>query len=326
MATTEAPLEKKYVKTKIANLNASLMLAEDASEREDEIVRHIKRVESDPVFQLDPEFPPGLEWFNSGPLSFQRELRGKIVILDFFTYCCINCMHILPDLAKLEEKYSDREGVVVVGVHSAKFRNEKVSDNIQNAIMRYSISHPVVNDKDIVLWERLGVVCWPTLVIIGPNCQLLHCIIGEGHSDDLMSFMDAAVQYYKDSGKLSRDPVSISLATERLRASVLKFPGKVCTDVTGERLYVSDSAHNQILVVNKETGELISDVLIEGWGVEGEKMGRAEKGGGTEVISDNSVCGVLGTGVCFCSDIYLAVYNEPIHLWLMVTQITTYSR
>ena len=279
--TTEAPLEKKYVKTKIANLNASLQLAEDTTEKQDEIVRHIKAVENDPVFQLDPEFPSGLEWFNSGPLSFQKELQGKIVVLDFFTYCCINCMHILPDLAKLEEKYSDKEGVVVVGVHSAKFNNEKVSDNIRNAIMRYGISHPVVNDKEIVLWERLGVVCWPTLVIIGPNCQLLHCIIGEGHFDDLMSFMDAAVQYYKDGGKLSGDSIGISPASASLRTSVLKFPGKICTDVRGAWLFVSDSAHNQILEVDRKTGDLIKHVDERGGvrggvrrGVRGKSEGR----------------------------------------------------
>ena len=266
---TAALLEKKYVKAKIASLKASLQLAENATEKHDEIVRHIKAVENDPVFQLDPEFPSGLEWFNSGPLSFQRELKGKIVVLDFFTYCCINCMHILPDLAKLEERYSDKEGVVVVGVHSAKFNNEKVSDNIQNAIMRYGISHPVVNDKEIVLWERLGVICWPTLVIIGPNCQLLHCIIGEGHFDELMSFMDAAVQYYKDGGKLNSDSIGIFPAGASLGASVLKFPGKICTDVTGAWLFVSDSAHNQILEVDRKTGDLIEQCRegrrSEGW-------------------------------------------------------------
>ena len=266
---TAAPLEKKYVKAKIANLKASLQLAENATEKHDEIVRHIKAVENDPVFQLDPEFPSGLEWFNSGPLSFQRELKGKIVVLDFFTYCCINCMHILPDLAKLEEEYSDKEGVVVIGVHSAKFNNEKVSDNIRNAIMRYGISHPVVNDKEIVLWERLGVICWPTLVIIGPNCQLLYCIIGEGHFDELMSFMDAAVQYYKDGRKLSGDSIGIFPAGASLGASVLKFPGKICTDVTGAWLFVSDSAHNQILEVDRKTGDLIEQCRegrrSEGW-------------------------------------------------------------
>ena len=72
------------------------------------------------------EFPSGKEWFNSRPLSFAKELRGKIVVLDFWTYCCINCIHILPELAALEAKYAGFP-VAFVGVHSAKFANEKVS-------------------------------------------------------------------------------------------------------------------------------------------------------------------------------------------------------
>lgn len=137
MAGSFPPLERKYVKTKIANLNAAILVADAPSTKLDEITRHIKSVENDPQFQLDPEFPAGLEWINSSPLWFSRQLRGKLVVLDFFTYCCINCMHILPDLEKLEERYpADTGGVIVVGVHSAKFGNEKVSDNIRKAIER----------------------------------------------------------------------------------------------------------------------------------------------------------------------------------------------
>src|SRR5678810_1179159 len=70
-----------------------------------------------------PEFPGALQWFNiDRPLSL-KELRGKVVLLDFWTYCCINCMHVIPDLKKLEAKYSKE--LVVIGVHSAKFENEK---------------------------------------------------------------------------------------------------------------------------------------------------------------------------------------------------------
>ena len=249
-----APLENKYVKTKIANLNAAILTSEDGAERQAEIEKHIKAVENDPVFQIDPEFPPGLEWFNSGALSFERELRGKIVVLDFFTYCCINCMHVLPDLTKLEQRYSDREGVVVIGVHSAKFLNEKLSHNIRSAVSRYGITHPVANDRDIVLWERLGVVCWPTLVIIGPDRQLLYYIIGEGHGAELMAFVDVAVQYYRSSGRLSRDPVGISLEGSPAGTSLLRYPGKVCLDGGGETLFVADTSNNRILAVARATG------------------------------------------------------------------------
>ena len=127
-------LEKKYVKSKIATLNDSLR---GESPSTADIIQHIAAVENDPEFQLDPEFPPSLDWFNTiSPLSFSNQLQGKIVVLDFFTYCCVNCMHILGDLATLESRHPVEEGVAVIGVHSAKFGNEKVSDNIRNAIDR----------------------------------------------------------------------------------------------------------------------------------------------------------------------------------------------
>ena len=91
-----------------------------------------------------PDFPEGLQWLNSErPISI-RQLRGKIVLLDFWTYCCINCMHIIPQLKKLEKKYPAE--LVVIGVHTAKFTTEKETDNIRQAILRYEIEHPVVND------------------------------------------------------------------------------------------------------------------------------------------------------------------------------------
>ena len=138
MAGSIPPLERKYVKTKVSNLNGAMMAAESQAEKQEEVTRHIQAVEDDPQFQLDPEFPTDLDWFNTpSPLSFSQQLRGKLVVLDFFTYCCINCMHILPDLERLEETYpADSGGVVVIGVHSAKFGNEKVSENIRRAIER----------------------------------------------------------------------------------------------------------------------------------------------------------------------------------------------
>jgi thiol-disulfide isomerase/thioredoxin len=106
-----------------------------------------------------PEFPLGLDWLNTaGPLRL-HELRGKFVLLDFWTYCCINCMHILPELKKLERAYPDQ--LVVIGVHSAKFATERESDNIREAILRYEIEHPVVNDLHMAIWSLYSVTSWP---------------------------------------------------------------------------------------------------------------------------------------------------------------------
>src|SRR5713226_711729 len=97
-----------------------------------------------------PELEGGIGWLNTaGPIRL-KDLRGKIVVLDFWTFCCINCIHTLPDLAKLEKKYANE--LVIIGVHSPKFENEKNTESVRKAILRYQITHPVVNDADQKIW------------------------------------------------------------------------------------------------------------------------------------------------------------------------------
>lgn len=124
-----------------------------------------------------------LLWINtSEPLSLRGNLQGKVVVLDFWTYCCINCLHILPDLHDLEKKFPDNDGLAVIGVHSAKFPNEKVSSNIENAVKRYGITHPVVNDSEALMWNEMGIQCWPTIVVVGPDGRILQTFIGKINS------------------------------------------------------------------------------------------------------------------------------------------------
>src|SRR5262245_20713949 len=102
-----------------------------------------------------PPLDGGSDWLNTaGPLDL-KDLRGKFVILDFWTYCCINCMHILPELKKLERQFP--KNLVVIGVHSAKFATEKDTDNIRGAMLRYEVEHPVINDADHSLWNTYGI-------------------------------------------------------------------------------------------------------------------------------------------------------------------------
>lgn len=168
----------------------------------------------------------GLDWLNTTlPLSFKDNLRGKIVVLDFFTYCCANCMHILPDLEALEDLYSVSDGITVVGIHSAKFQNEKVSANILSAVLRYNINHPVVNDCAQTLWTQLQITCWPTLVIVGPSGQLLYQIVGEGHRKKLLQFVGLAREHYSSRGEISAHKLPLKIVS--LPDSQLAFPGKV---------------------------------------------------------------------------------------------------
>ncbi len=125
-----------------------------------------------------PDLDGGTEWLNTtGPISM-KELRGKIVLLDFWTYCCINCMHILPDLKYLEQKYPNQ--LVVIGVHHPKFDNEHDTDNIREAILRYEIEHPVVNDSSGKIGQAFNFSSWPTLVLIDPEGKYVGHQPGEG--------------------------------------------------------------------------------------------------------------------------------------------------
>ena len=182
-------------------LIAKLKSASSNEERDEAIFSHIEWMESKDNVDI-PDFDSNLEWLNcTGPLSFEHQLRGKLCVLDFFTYCCINCMHILPDLEALEHLYSEKDGLVILGVHSAKFENEKSSTNILSAVLRYDIRHPVVNDSEAKLWHTLSVQCWPTLVVVSPEGKILLSLVGEGHRDTLIQFVGSALKFYKQKGR-----------------------------------------------------------------------------------------------------------------------------
>jgi DNA-binding beta-propeller fold protein YncE len=190
-------------------------------------------------------FPEGLEWINTaGPLQL-ADLRGKFVLLDFWTYCCINCMHVLPELKKLEAAYRDE--LVVVGVHSAKFEEEKDTRNIAQAVLRYEIEHPVVNDHQMRIWDRFGVQAWPTLVLIDPQGYAVWAKSGESTFEELDAVLKAAIPPYRSAGLLERGPAAFRLEADKAVVTPLRFPGKVLADEEGGRLFVADSNHNRIV-------------------------------------------------------------------------------
>lgn len=264
-----ATLQQPFIQKTITDLSAVLRGQESTDKKEEAIVNHLTNIhKEEKKFKLDINFPAGQQWFNiATPLSLTSHLKGKITILDFFTYCCINCIHILPDLHKIEQRFHD-DGLVIVGVHSPKFPNEKESLNLLNAILRYDITHPVVNDVNIELWDALKISCWPTLVIIGPDLQLLYYIIGEGHYLELEQFLQNAIQYYKSCNLLSDVPVGVALEKNKCPSSALSFPGKLTAK--SDVLYISDSSNHRILAIAMNTG-LVKQVY--GSGIPGRKDG-----------------------------------------------------
>ena len=214
-----------------------------------------------------PGFEGGAEWLNVGGEITLKDVRGKIVLLDFWTYCCINCMHVLPDLAYLEKKYPNE--LVVIGVHSAKFDNEKDSANIRDAILRYEIEHPVINDNEMTVWRKFNVRAWPTLVLIDPEGQYCGYVSGEGNRELLETVIDKLIAYHRAKKTLDETPIKFHLEKEKAEPTPLRFPGKLLADEAGGRLFISDSNHNRIVITNLAGKQL--DVI--GSGVIGRKDG-----------------------------------------------------
>lgn len=209
-------------------------------------------------FQLPADaLAGGVDWINTGGPLDLKGLKGKFVLLDFWTYCCINCMHILPELKKLEAQYPNQ--LVVIGVHSAKFETEEDTKNITDAVMRYEIAHPVVNDAKHTIWNRFGVESWPTAILIDPEGNAVYGTRGEFKADGFGAVIESALAYYRKKGTLDETPLRFDLAAHRAQPTPLRFPGKVLADEASNRLFIADSSHNRI-VVAKLDGRLL-DVI-----------------------------------------------------------------
>jgi len=202
------------------------------------------------------ELPDGLPWINtSKPLTF-GSLRGRFVLLDFWTYGCINCMHLIPALQKLEATYPTQ--LLVIGVHSPKFENEQDLAKVREAVARYDLTHPIVNDVGFVIWKRFGVSVWPTLLLIDPEGYLVWAGRGEQTFEQLDRVLKPAVAYYRSKGLLDERPLPIDRPAPPA-ATPLRYPGKVLADAESGRLFVADSNHHRIVIATLE-GKLVETV------------------------------------------------------------------
>jgi thiol-disulfide isomerase/thioredoxin/sugar lactone lactonase YvrE len=216
-----------------------------------------------------PEFPRGADWLNVDPPLTMAALRGKIVLLDFWTFCCINCMHVIPELKRLEERYPLE--LVVVGVHSAKFANEKTTEQVRQSVLRYEVVHPVVNDTKFILWNAYGVRAWPTLALVDPEGHVVLQTSGEGQGPLLDAAIQWLIQHHEPRGTLDRRAVSLRPETLDVQDSALRFPGKIL--VNNQRLFIADSNHHQIAIADL-AGQIIERV---GRGTAGARDGPFEE-------------------------------------------------
>jgi thiol-disulfide isomerase/thioredoxin len=195
----------------------------------------------------------GRGWLNTGGRDLTlADLRGKVVILDFWTFCCINCLHVLDELRPLEEKYGD--ALVVIGVHSPKFEHERDPAALAAAVERYGVHHPVVDDGDMHLWQQYAAKAWPTLAVIDPTGYLVASMAGEGHAEGLSRLLDELIAKHGADGTLRRGdgPYVPSAAPDTL----LRFPGKAIELPSGN-LLVSDSARHSLVELTADGETLV---------------------------------------------------------------------
>ncbi|GAB1688274.1 NHL domain-containing thioredoxin family protein [Krasilnikovia sp. M28-CT-15] len=185
----------------------------------------------------------GRAWLNTGGEALSLEsLRGRCVVLDFWTFCCINCLHVLDELRPLEERYGD--ALVVIGVHSPKFEHERDPQALAAAVERYGVSHPVLDDADMEMWQQYAARAWPTLAVIDPAGYLVASMAGEGHAEGLSRLLDELIAEHEAAGTLRRGdgPYVPPPAPD----TTLRFPGKAIELPSGH-LLVSDSARHSLV-------------------------------------------------------------------------------
>ena len=185
-------------------------------------------------------------WLNTERPLIADDLKGRIILVDFWTYCCINCIHIMPDLAALEEQFGDK--LTVIGVHSAKFNNEKDTENIRQAIIRYNLHHAVVNDANFRIWRSFGVRSWPTLVLINPNGEVERAYSGEGNKKAIERDVTALIEKYKDT--IVTAPLPYAWEKNKQAPSIVSYPGKITPALDRNLFFISDSNNNRIVGFN----------------------------------------------------------------------------
>ncbi|MFJ3226160.1 thioredoxin-like domain-containing protein [Streptomyces sp. NPDC086783] len=230
-------------------------------------------------------------WLNTGDKQYSlADLRGRVVVLDFWTFCCINCLHVLDELRELEEKH--RDTVVVIGVHSPKFVHEAEHEAVVDAVERYGVEHPVLDDPELATWKQYAVRAWPTLVVIDPEGYVVAQHAGEGHAHAIERLVEELEAEHAAKGTLRRGDGPY-VAPEPV-AGDLRFPGKALVLPSGN-LLVSDTTRHQLVELEPD-GETV--VRRIGSGVRGLTDG----GPGTAAFNEPQGLALLDDGAVVVAD------------------------
>ncbi|QWB24383.1 MULTISPECIES: NHL domain-containing thioredoxin family protein [Streptomyces] len=230
-------------------------------------------------------------WINTGDKELSlAEFRGRIIIVDFWTFCCVNCLHVLDELRELEEKH--RDTVVVIGVHSPKFVHEAEHQAVVDAVERYGVEHPVLDDPELATWKQYAVRAWPTLVVIDPEGYVVAQHAGEGHVHAIERLVEELETEHAVKGTLRRgDGPYVAPEPE---PTALRFPGKAVPLPSGNFL-VSDTTRHQ-LVELAEDGESVVRRIGSG------ARGFADGGAGTAAFSEPQGLALLDDGSVVVAD------------------------
>ncbi|MEU8938924.1 thioredoxin-like domain-containing protein [Streptomyces goshikiensis] len=225
-------------------------------------------------------------WLNTGGKDLTlADLRGRIVILDFWTFCCINCLHVLDELRELEEKH--RDTVVIIGVHSPKFVHEAEHAAVVDAVERYEVHHPVLDDPKLATWKQYAVRAWPTLVVIDPEGYIVAQHAGEGHAHALARLVAELEAEHEAKGTLRRGDGPY-VAPEAV-ATDLRFPGKALLLPSGNFL-VSDSTRHQLVELAADAESVV------------RRIGSGERGFGPDAFSEPQGLALLPDGSVVVAD------------------------
>ncbi|MCY0934187.1 NHL domain-containing thioredoxin family protein [Streptomyces sp. H34-S4] len=225
-------------------------------------------------------------WLNTGGKGLTlADLRGRITILDFWTFCCVNCLHVLDELRELEEKH--RDTVVIVGVHSPKFVHEAEHSAVVDAVERYGVHHPVLDDPELATWKQYAVRAWPTLVVIDPEGYVVAQHAGEGHAHAIARLVEELEAEHEAKGTLRRGDGPY-VAPEPV-AGDLRFPGKALVLPSGN-LLVSDTTRHQLVELAPDGESVV------------RRIGGGERGFGPEAFSEPQGLALLPDGSVVVAD------------------------
>ncbi len=212
------------------------------------------------------------KWFNvERPLTVE-DFKDRVILLDFWTYACVNCIQALPEIKKIEKEFGNK--LLIIGIHSGKFDNEKDVAAIRKAIVKYDINYPVLHDPDLKIWNNFALKSWPTFIVINPHGNIEKIVVGEDNLGKIRKNIRKLASRFKY--EINRDPVPLALEKNNIIGNVLTFPTKIeyAANFSYKTrkipvLFISNSGANSI-IASSLTGET---VLKIGSGKEGFEDG-----------------------------------------------------